>query len=205
MPNLTLLAANDTTYTVNTDEPLNAGQLLIFWPSQTIGSVGSRVELTTNYIVNVATADLADTSVDLYRWWQLKEPSSAVRTVGRNFFAPPNLSEDGVELDATLLATATSLPKDHTAGSLGWDLWYRPDSKHPWLHILKGNDRYAPGVCAFTQLGASWPAGLWLFKAAAFYTTNLVPLATTEVAFNYPLLTSSFKFNFTFNHNYDLF
>jgi len=182
-------------YIISTDVPVRLGQSFRFFPSQITGTAITKLSDTdTKYFVTAATTDLTDTAVSQNIWWRPTQPLSSARCVGRNFFTP---SDD----DCAFLATCTTIPTAHHAGSLGWDLWYAPDSRHPWLHILKGNDLYDRGRCSYTELGSTWPLGNWLFRATMFYQTNLVPVSAS--AHNFQILTKTDSINFNFNCEFD--
>jgi hypothetical protein len=192
-PLLKLVSIDAQHYCVSADRPLRIGQLITFLPSETIGAVTSLVPDKNCYLVSTPTPPVtADTQLVFTNWWKLKQPASSARLVASKFFEPAEPVAAGI-----FKATAQNLPKQHVAGSLGWDLWYRPDSKHPWLHILRGHDADS-GQCLHIETGGKWPVGHYLFKASAFYQTNLIPLARQQFQFELaePTLTLDFTFQF---------
>jgi hypothetical protein len=188
---ITLLTSDSIAYTVRSNQPLQAGQLLLFLPSNTVGSVLNRLPDTDTYLVATDTPpDKLDRLVTFYSWWKQQQPNSSARLVAVEFF-----SKGLDNSPAILKASPYSLPTDAQPGSLGWDFWYKLDPSQPWLHILKGNDLTESG-CFFTQPSAQWPSGFWLFKATLFYKTNLIPLARGQHYFETTKPCSSFNFKF---------
>ena len=192
MPNLTISKTTPQGYIVTASSPLRIGQLLEFHPSAIIRTVLTALD-DRQYLVTTASSSPQDTQVNFKQWWSYKQPPSSARTVGSQFF-------EYSSSNATFKAKTVRLPKGHVAGSLGWDLWYRPDAEHPWLHVLKGNDADKSGEVAHTELNALWPAGVWLFKATCFYKTNLVPISSVEVPFELSSSNSDISFTYQLNH-----
>lgn len=158
-------------YTVKSDKPLRVGQILQFMPSGNKGRVNYYNKNQT-YVISSEEVAPTDTSVEFYKWWNLQEPSSAMCLFGLIFFKP---SEEEAVFKAELSPTFST-----SAGSIGWDLWFKTDSQLAWAHLLKGNDLQEQNVCEFKQPGAMWPRGTYLFKATLFYRTSLLPMSKVE-------------------------
>lgn len=194
-PLLKLVSIDAQHYCVSAERPLRLGQLITFLPSQTVGTVTSLVEDKNCYLVSTTNAPvMTDTQLVFTSWWKLKQPPASNRLVGSKFFEPATAGQQSI-----FRATANNLPAQHVAGSLGWDLWYRPDSKHPWLHILCGHD-VQRGECLHREAEAQWPLGQYLFKAAAFYQTNLIPLSRHQ--FQFELLEPNYTLDFSFQFDF---
>jgi hypothetical protein len=177
---LTIQSKTQTTVILLASSPLKAGTLVEFLPSGVRASVGRYLGQRT-YEVKVAIGN--DDAVRLADWWRLKQPESFKLMAPLQFFESGN--------GATLDITTNVLPTNHIAGSLGWDLWYRPDNLHPWFEVAAGNDLEVRGKAIGKIDDAAWPAGLWLFKATAFYKTNLVPVSNAQFSWELKEVTET--------------
>jgi hypothetical protein len=178
---LTITSRTEDKVYISSPKPLATGTLVEFLPSKQRGAVGNYLG---NKIYEVsAKVDRSDRTANVVDWWSLKQPPSFSQSAPLQFF---ETSDTAANLDITI----RNLPSDHRAGSLGWDLWYSPDREHPWFRIAAGNDLTNPGNARGSIERASWPSGLWLFRAKAFYKTNLVPVSAVELSWQEPVATN---------------
>jgi hypothetical protein len=157
-------------YLVQADQPLRLGQLVTFLPSNSTGYVAGYARNKRYQVLTPAPA--TDTSVEQQAWWTQRQEPTAALCLSPNFFIPST--------SPAQLAVQTSTSKAQEPGSLGWDLWFRPEHTIPWVHVLKGNDLDHPGQSLHSQPNASWPKGHYLYRATQFYKTSLVPLGTVS-------------------------
>lgn len=167
-----IINALDQGYLVKADSPLQKGQTIVFSPSNIKGFVSSVGRNQEFFVKTNEQPSKLDKAAELYSWWTLKQPASALLRVSKKFFKE---SSTTAQLKVNLITQ-----KETDMGSLGWDLFYKVDEKQDWLHILRGNDLEEQNVCQFKLENALWPKGIYLFKCTLFYRSNLVPLGESS-------------------------